>query len=56
MVGNVCLNHPPATEDPVAPLTLPPHMVNIKGNAELWKCHWDQNGCNGKNYGFYIKQ
>ena len=21
-----------------------------------WKCHWDQNGCNGKNYGFYIKQ
>ena len=21
-----------------------------------WRCHWDQNGCNGKNYGFHIKQ
>ena len=21
-----------------------------------WRCHWDQNGCRGKNYGFHIKQ
>ena len=21
-----------------------------------WRCHWDQNGCNGKNYAFFIKK
>ena len=21
-----------------------------------WKCHWDQKGCNGNNYAYFIKQ